>query len=399
MDGRCSVLSTIIERSAGELSCSAFNIMKNISRKTKISCVSYLLIIVSFFVIFSIPTSKATVSDEDLKDLISTCRTILEGPYDVINKTLNGTGLYGDVYMDALGSGTRDTAADKAAQQQAANNGGGTVVTAPRDNLAGTLKTLDGVLAGVSIMWAILVATTRIFTELEKGRDTLEVIVKYFIEISVVALLLLNTSDLLNGINGIGKDLVTTFSSSALISGSTTEETKGNGPATSEEIEKIEKEKDKKAEELLLGVAGLSTREDIPDGMFTFMFWELKMNITLMLPKLASSLVRIVSTFVVLQILIEIQIRRVLAPLALGDIYAEGVRSPGARYLKKYLASILKIGMCLVICAIASRVTTTAMTYTSAGAMERIFAIIASEFVAISLMFKAETFTNDAVGV
>ncbi len=108
---------------------------------------------------------------------------------------------------------------------------------------------------------------------------------------------------------------------------------------------------------------------------------------------------QIAAKFLALQILIEIGLRRFFAPLAVADVYAEGLRSPGVRYFKKYLAVFLKLAVALLACKIGTKLTEMIPTVDSvADGFSFVFDVLVINFTVIGMMFKGGEIANDVMG-
>ena len=102
--------------------------------------------------------------------------------------------------------------------------------------------------------------------------------------------------------------------------------------------------------------------------------------------------------------MIELGVRKAFAPFAIIDIYSEGMRSPGMRYLKRYLATFLKIAVCLLVCYLGIELMGISAedniaSFDSLGdCLQYIFRIIAINFTVLGVMAKAGEYANDVVG-
>ncbi len=69
----------------------------------------------------------------------------------------------------------------------------------------------------------------------------------------------------------------------------------------------------------------------------------------LIIPAICSIAAFVSAGMATISTLLEIVVRRIVAPFAIVDIYEEGLRSPGFRYIKKYLATVLKLLLIVII--------------------------------------------------
>lgn len=103
-------------------------------------------------------------------------------------------------------------------------------------------------------------------------------------------------------------------------------------------------------------------------------------------------------------LLIELAVRRIFAPFAAVDIVHEGMRSPGVRYLKKYLAAMLKSTLMVIINIFGTvLIGILLMDFlnqagSSPGQLALLMIITAIRVTAFGLMVKAGSFSDDIVG-
>ena len=118
------------------------------------------------------------------------------------------------------------------------------------------------------------------------------------------------------------------------------------------------------------------------------------------LPYLLAKIETIVVKMVAFSIIIELGIRRIFFPLAIVDIYGEGMRSPGMRYIKKYLACWLRMAICIAVAYLGTRMITTADPdeNTVLSAADTFINNIAIGYTTIAIMLKGSDIANDIVG-
>ena len=213
----------------------------------------------------------------------------------------------------------------------------------------------------------IAIALGRVFQNVERGLDPMECVFKALTEIGIAGMFIMYLDKIMAALATIGTTIIGYASSL--------------GGASDPSMA---------AEELLIAISGDST------GGF---FWQIKTMGMLLFPWVCSLLITVVAKFAIYQILFEIGIRKTFAPLAVADIYNEGLRSPGVRYLKRYLAVFIKMAICALTCFICNSITaagggpSTAMEWLS-----YLFDIIAINFTCVGFMFKTGEYANDIVG-
>lgn len=225
------------------------------------------------------------------------------------------------------------------------------------DSFADVLKFLGAA-------WVIVAAAVRMFQTIEKGQDVMESLFRFIFEISCTLMIINCIGDI---IKWIDTDLSAVLIDAVL----------KNPDDMSAKFT---------AESLLKSLTGKETGD---------WKWRLATDIKLLIPYALSYIVKLAAKFAVIQLFFELGIRRAFAPMAVADIYQEGLRSPGFRYLKRYFAVYVKIAICIVL----ARLTGTLINNLSgANASNYIFEVIAINFSCVGVMFKGGEYANDIVG-
>lgn len=215
--------------------------------------------------------------------------------------------------------------------------------------------------------WVIIIALGRLFTSIDKGQDPKECIFRCLIEIGANGFIITNLDAIINAIMGLGTIAI----------GYASQE--NNGPT--------------------IAATGTSLAELItgkPDGGFA---WFMKAFATLLIPWLFSWIIVIMAKLIIFKLLFELGIRRACAPLAVADIYDEGLRSPGMRYFKKFFGVFLKIAVCFLVCSLSTNMTVDAASVVDeSGAFKYMFDIVAVNLTCIGVMSTAQEITNDVIG-
>ena len=101
--------------------------------------------------------------------------------------------------------------------------------------------------------------------------------------------------------------------------------------------------------------------------------------------------------------MIEIGIRRAFMPMAVAEVYQDGLRSPSARYIKKYFSCFLKLAIIIVINALVGTIVSANTNFDgSAGpdvALGQTTMLVVLSLTTVGMMFRASEFANDIVGV
>lgn len=234
------------------------------------------------------------------------------------------------------------------------------------------------ILKGAGMAWALVIAVGHHIAAVEKGADPLESIFKVIIEFSVVALIIVNTATVCNFI-------VETFKTI------TTEISGGDDVARAMYLPRADS-KDV-LEPYLKALTGKKS-----GGMF----WNLATMARLAIPYCFSLLLCLAGKFVIYQIVIEIGLRRIFAPLAISEIYQDGLRSPGMRYLKKLAAAMLKCLICVVVVVFVADIQMSMLhgieTGTGDGVSGYIVTCLLLGLTSIGTMMKCGELANDIVG-
>ena len=217
----------------------------------------------------------------------------------------------------------------------------------------------------------VIIAVVKYFQELDKGHDPIEEIYKIMSEICIVGILIANANVILDYTVQLGEwfidvalSLDTTVPNSARIT-----------------LEMISGEKD----------GGI--------------VWWIQCFLILAIPWILTVLMQIVAQFTAFSIIIELGIRKAFAHIAICDIYSEGFRSPGVRYLKRFLATFIKIVICLLVCYLgqiligASANDNFGHNPSLLDILQYVFRVIAINFTVIGVMNKTGEYANDIVGV
>lgn len=306
----------------------------------QINIATYLLIVIAFIGVFLMPKAFAIFGIfEDNSNQVAWAEQIMSGPLDVVVGTIAGT----DPELGGLWA---------------------KCISPLEGNLATAFNTLK-VLGG---LMALAVAMAHILDRLQKEADTQEAITRGLMEFFVAAFIIMNVADLMDAIGNAGTAIAGYFT--------------GGGNANITGVD---------PEALLTALTG------DPSGGVT---WRMEANVYLLLPWMLSMIIVVATKFAVIQIVLEIIVRKIFAPMAVADIYHEGLRSPGMRYLKRYLGAYLKMAVCAAVCVIIPTLMTVSPN-TGGGAkaaFNYMFSIVAINFAAVAMMFKAGEITNDVMG-
>ena len=238
------------------------------------------------------------------------------------------------------------------------------------NSLYGAFSSFTNILKIVAAFMLIIFAASRIFANMEKGMDGSQALMKFLAEIGISGVFIIFADKILGALAGIGVEMIRSITADA--------------SNTTQIVDNI--------------MIGLFGKASGTVGLGTLIGGVIKSII----PVILSILVFLAAGLAVIQTCLEILLRRLFAPLAIVDIYQEGLRSPGARYIKKFFATFIKF----MIIAVVARLVPTLMgylageggTFAQNNVILYLVLIITINFSAIGVMFKGGEIANDVVG-
>ena len=120
---------------------------------------------------------------------------------------------------------------------------------------------------------------------------------------------------------------------------------------------------------------------------------------TLMLPAICAVIGQVLVIVACMSRGITFIIYGCFTPIAVADVFKDGMRSSGVRYIKKIIALALQ-GPVILLCVIGSRALQSSLAESTSGAtgMLGAFYNLGLTFVTVMLVFKSQSFANDIVG-
>lgn len=130
------------------------------------------------------------------------------------------------------------------------------------------------------------------------------------------------------------------------------------------------------------------------------LFPSLLFVVKMMIPFLAIFIVQIIISFVCYSRLLEMMVRIVAAPLAVSDIFANGINSSGYRYMKNFLAICLQSGIIFLISVLFNAIQASIVITPGATTDFLDFSImyLTLAFSCTALITKSLSFTKEIVG-
>lgn len=237
------------------------------------------------------------------------------------------------------------------------------------------LKKTYSIFSIIASFWLIAVAMGNYFKNIQQGREPLDAAFQIVVEIGIVGVLIINLPSILEIIVNLGLEIFTA--------------------AVGIAQPPLEQITDEQCEEILETLTGAKT------GHF---FWNCQAVIQLILPFVLSFVTQVVAVVMYLTICLEIFLTRFFVPFAVTDIYQEGLRSPGFRYLKKFFGRYLRLATIFIILRVADILFKDSISkYFTGGSaikiMMNIALCIASQVAVIMIMSKASEIINDSLGV
>lgn len=220
------------------------------------------------------------------------------------------------------------------------------------------------VLKGVGMGIVLVIIYMEIIQAVQRGQDCMDMWLKLFIKIAVSVLVIVYIDDILSAIDQLGTYIGTLIQEAI---------------ANPDDTDAITRD------QLIEAICGDSSPGLIKTlgGIFQ-----------LFLPWVMQKLVVLAAKIASYSILIEIAIRRAFVPIAVAEIAGEGMRSPGIRYLKRYLALYIRIAIMVVIAYAGGQLFACAAVDGTAWLWDA----LAINYACVTLMGMTGNFANDIVG-
>lgn len=212
--------------------------------------------------------------------------------------------------------------------------------------------------------FALGLGLIKMITEIQKAQDPTDCVLRYFFELCIVILVVLNIDKIIEVIDSLGTLVLEQIG-----------EAQVDAVTTSKSI------------------------DDIRDAMgYSDSWWGwLSFAIALIIPYAFAWIEGIAARVISYSIIIELGIRRAFIPFAVGDIGIEGLRSHGFRYLKKYLGVYLQEAIVIVTCIVLSTLSK-AVLEIDANGIDLILNLLGVNLAGLMVMFEATSWANDIVG-
>ncbi len=262
------------------------------------------------------------------------------------------------------------------------------------------IDTVRNLATGLGMVLVVIYGLYTLFTEFTKGGET-DMSLWFRVGASTVAAVYMVTAvhPLMDGLYSIGDYIITAVE----------DVVEKNNPG------EIDTAKEKDIAEKLSQIPGLSGDEagnnsldklldDDYDGNF---FAMQQADSMLKYLEYIVYLPMLLSIFLIGTAAFEISIMQAFAPIAVATIAIDGIRSPGVRYLKRYLAAFVKIAIYFFIAAIGAQLTyfyfgqvmaSKDTSMTPALAINLIFMLLSNAMAAMAMM-QSGGLANEIVGV
>lgn len=223
----------------------------------------------------------------------------------------------------------------------------------------------------IAIVIAFSLALANFISQVaNRGTDPIETAFKFMLEFCIVAMIILN----------INKIFVLLMEVARYITGKVN--FIGDGSVMT-------------STDLLMGVAGVKE----PDELDGFLGYWLNCTMKLLLPYIISLIGVLVAKLLLIQTCLELAIRKAIAPLAVAQIYKEGMRSPGARSIKKYVAANLKFAIFIFASVAGSALQAILASYFTGTGLSLAFELVLINIAVVTLMFKSGEYADTWVGL
>lgn len=238
--------------------------------------------------------------------------------------------------------------------------------------------------------WMLIIAMTRMFTSLEQGKDPQEVAYKAILEICIAGIIILELPSVLTWIQELGNAVLNSF-----LQGFT-------GEADY-------KESCEAAQKMLIAMdEDIDSWDEVREkGWGSRVWWDFWMCRKFDLINILCWICELVMQVIILSYFAEFGIRKIFSPLAIADVYSEGMRSSGMRFLKKTFAIYLKIAICMLSAGIGYKIMKLSVTSVSVLAISGeeinfptiLVTMLVGTAVAIAMMTKGAGIADEALGV
>lgn len=223
----------------------------------------------------------------------------------------------------------------------------------------------------IGAFMCIIAGFMRAFKNMDQGMDGVESLTKMFQELCIVGCFMINLPAILEKFYELGVWLITLAS--------------GGGSVTADAIT-------------------MAKLDDILNfGVYFGPIDWVKVFCLLAIPFVLSFLAMGVAYFTCFSLLVEIGILRAFCPMAVYDIYGEGLRSPGMMYLKRYFATYVKVAICLIVVQIGLKFMESCVSGLGSatdvwGILKFLVKVVAINFTTLGVMQRAGEFANYIVG-
>ena len=256
----------------------------------------------------------------------------------------------------------------------------------------GVISDAIGIFKGLAASLVILFFLIELLNEAQKDFVTFERLTVMLLRLLAVTVLIMNLEMIVNGLEQLSfliinelKDLAGNTSNSIEII--------GQNPATGYRTREVEKDmKD------ALGKAGIKQA--------------LMVVLQLLIPWLISRLCYVVAYVIAVGRSIELIVRAIFSPIGVANLFEDGTRSSGFRYLKKFAACALQLGAIAVILYAANALCNSLISSLSDGYMTitkdnildvlgstALWSMSAIQLAVIGITLKAQSICNDILGV
>lgn len=246
------------------------------------------------------------------------------------------------------------------------------MVGADGQGTSSVVTTMMNLIYPIALAVLIITCSVKYYENIERGGDPKETFYKSLVSVCLIGVLALNVDGIL-GLAARGGILILDMAADAVAASA--------------------------ASDVSVSVA----MSDIAGADSGGIIWWIKSVMILIIPWILTLIMQVVAQFIGFSLLIELGVRRAFSPVIVAEIYGEGMRSPGVRYLKRYLATFIKIAICLIVCGLGLELMGVALNEMSSSgsllaALQYVFRVIAINFTVLGVMAKTGEYANDIVG-
>lgn len=229
----------------------------------------------------------------------------------------------------------------------------------------------DNVMLPIGMALVVLYFLLELMDKVTQELVSIEIFLKMFLKLFIAVFLIQNGLNILDGLLSVGLSLI----GSLIVTIQSTDFAVGEDIVT-------------------------AFQQEVENASF---FTQIVMCIELLIPKVIMFIIEIAVQVICWGRIIELCVRAMLSPIPIADVFADGMRSNGVRYLKKYAGVCVQGAVILAIAAVMYTLQLTMLpdmddvSWSSFSMFTIKYIIIAAS--SLFMIVKSQTWANDLFGV